>query len=73
MVQLNFKKSGVIVGWKNLVIDMTEVTGDPDDMDDESEASYEIELEIVNPKEVSDDDTLYNIIYKIECVMKTIS
>lgn len=58
---------------KNLVIDMTEVTGDPDDMDDESEASYEIELEIVNPKEVSDDDTLYNIIYKIECVMKTIS
>ena len=52
---------------------MTEVTGDPDDMDDESEASYEIELEIVNPKEVSDDDTLYNIIYKIECVMKTIS
>lgn len=58
---------------KNLVIDMTEVTGDPDDMDDESEASYEIELEVVNPKEVSDDDTLYNIIYKIECVMKTIS
>ncbi len=58
---------------KNLVIDMTEVTGDPDDMDDESEASYEIELEIVNPKEVSDDDILYNIIYKIECVMKTIS
>jgi hypothetical protein len=57
---------------KNLVIDMTEVTGDPDDMDDESEASYEIELEIINPKDVSDDDTLYNIIYKVECVMKTI-
>jgi len=57
---------------KNMVIDMTMVTGDPDDMDDESEASYEIELEIVNPKEVSDSDTLYNIIYKIECVMKTI-
>jgi hypothetical protein len=57
---------------KNLVIDMTIVTGDPDDMDDESEASYEIELEIVNPKEVSDDNTLYNILYKVECVMKTI-
>ena len=57
---------------KNLSIDMTVVTGDPDDLDDESEASYEIELEIVNPKKVTDDDTLYNILYKVECVMKTI-
>jgi hypothetical protein len=57
---------------KNLSIDMTVVTGDPDDLDDESEASYEIELEIVEPKKVKDDDNLYNILYKVECVMKTI-
>lgn len=57
---------------KNLSIDMTVVTGDPDDLDDESEASYEIELEIVNPKLLVDDDTLYNIIHKVECLMKTI-
>lgn len=57
---------------KNLSIDMTVVTGDPDDLDDESEASYEIELEIVDPKKVTDNDTLYNIIYKVECIMKTI-
>ena len=57
---------------KNLSIDMTVVTGDPDDLDDESDASYEIELEIVDPKKVTDDDTLYNILYKVECVMKTI-
>ena len=57
---------------KNLSIDMTMVTGQPDDLDDESEASYEVELEIVDPKLVNDNDTLYNIIYKIECVLKTL-
>ena len=57
---------------KNLRIDMTVVTGDPDDLDDESEATYEIELEIVDSKKVIDDDTLYNIVHKVECVMKTI-
>jgi len=50
---------------KNLRIDMTVVTGDPDDLDDESESTYEIELEIVDPKKVTDDDILYNIIYKL--------
>jgi hypothetical protein len=55
---------------KNLSIDMTVVTGDPDDIDDESEESYEIEMEIVNPKLVTSDTVLYNIIYKIECLMK---
>lgn len=57
---------------KNLSIDMTVVTGDPDDLDDESEASYEIEMEIVDPKKVTDDNILYNILYKVECIMKTI-
>lgn len=57
---------------KNLSIDMTVVTGDPDDLDDESEASYEIEMEIVDPTKITDDNNLYNILYKVECVMKTI-
>ena len=55
---------------KNLSIDMTVVTGDPDDIDDESEESYEIEMEIVDPKLVTSDTVLYNIIYKTECLMK---
>lgn len=55
---------------KNLSIDMTVVTGDPSDIDDESEESYEIEMEIINPKLIKSDTILYNIIYKMECVMK---
>ena len=55
---------------KNLSIDMTVVTGDPDDLDDESEESYEIEMEIINPKIINDNDTFYNILYKVECLMK---
>lgn len=57
---------------KNLSIDMTVVSGDPDDLDDENEESYEIELEIVDPKKVNDNDTFYNILYKVECILKTI-
>lgn len=55
---------------KNLTIDMTVVTGDPDDIDDESEESYEIEMEIVDPNLVTSDNVLYNIIHKVECLMK---
>lgn len=54
---------------KNLSIDMTIVTGDPDDLDDETETAYEIELEIVNPKIINDSDTFYNIVHKVNCVM----
>ena len=57
---------------KNLSIDMTTVTGQPDDLDDESEMSYEVELEIIDPKIVNDKNTLYNIIHKVECVLKTL-
>ncbi len=55
---------------KNLSIDMTVVTGEPDDMDDEAEETYEVELEIINPKLITDDDRFYNLIYKIDCIMK---
>ena len=57
---------------KNLSIDMTVVSGDPDDLDDENEESYEIELEIVDPTKVNDNDTFYNLLYKVECLLKTI-
>lgn len=57
---------------KNLSIDLTVVTGTPDDSDDESDTSYEIEFEIINPKLIQSDNTLYNIIYKIQCILKTL-
>ena len=57
---------------KNLSIDLTVVSGDPDDIDDENEETYEIELEIVDPTKVNDNDTFYNLLYKIECILKTI-
>lgn len=51
---------------KNLSIDMTISTGDHVDMDSEEEASYQIELEIIRPKDVDTRDALFNIIHKIE-------
>jgi len=54
---------------KNLSIDMTIVTADPDDPDDESENFYEIELEIIDPLEVQSDKLLYNIIFKIQSIL----
>ena len=57
---------------KNLSIDMTVVSGDPDDLDDENEESYEIEFEIIDPTKVTDNDTFYNMLYKVECILKTL-
>jgi hypothetical protein len=58
---------------KNLSIDMTIVTGDPDDLDCEDEARYEIELEIIDPNKINTRDELYNTIYKVFDVLKIIS
>jgi hypothetical protein len=55
---------------KNLSIDMTISSGDSVDMDSEEECSYQIELEIVNPQEVKNDDEFYNIIHKISDLVK---
>jgi hypothetical protein len=57
---------------KNLSIDLTVVSGQQEDMDDESENVYQIEFEIMDPTAVSTDNELYNIIYKIDCVLKCI-
>ena len=50
---------------KNLSIDMTISSGDNADMDSEEEASYQIELEIIKPKDVDSDARFFNLLHKI--------
>ena len=57
---------------KNLSLDLTEVTGNPDDMDDESDKSYELEMEIIDISKIKTENVLYNIIYKVFCILKTL-
>jgi hypothetical protein len=57
---------------KNLSVDMTISSGDNADMDSEEEASYQIELEIVNPKEVDSIYKFFNIINKINDLSKLV-
>lgn len=51
---------------KGLSIDMTEVQGDNDDIDSEQESTYHVEFEIIKPHTVTDKNTLFNHINKIE-------
>lgn len=53
---------------KNLKIDVTAVTGDPDDPDSESETQYQVELEFVKVPESRDE--LYNMVLKVFDVLK---
>ena len=57
---------------KNLSIDMTISTGDSADMDSEDASSYQIELEINKPGDVTSHDQLFNILHKINDVSKLI-
>ena len=57
---------------KNLSIDMTRVTGQTDDPDDEEEERYEVELEIIDPKRVGSDDDLYNMIHKVHNILEVL-
>ena len=54
---------------KNLSIDLTVVTGQPDDLDDEADETYEVELEIIDPKKITSDNQLFNMIFKIQCLL----
>ena len=56
----------------NLSIDLTIISGDTEYMDDEEEKKYEIEFEIIDPSQVSSDSKLFNIIFKIQCILKTL-
>ena len=57
---------------KNLSIDMTISSGDNVDMDSEEECSYQIELEIVKPSDVTSRDEFFNIIHKVNDLSKLI-
>lgn len=57
---------------KNLSIDLTRVSGQSDDPDDEEEYRYEVELEILDPRKVVTDDDLYNIIYKVHNILEVL-
>lgn len=58
---------------KNLSIDMTISTGDARDIDAEDATSFQIELEIVDPTKVENNDQLFNILYKVNDIFKLLS
>lgn len=51
---------------KNLSIDATVVSGDMEDMDAEDPNVYQIEMEIIDPKLVKNDNELFNILHKVK-------
>jgi hypothetical protein len=53
---------------KDLRIDVSAVSGDPDDPDSENEVEYQIELELI--KVPATRHELYNMVYKVFDVMK---
>jgi len=55
---------------KNLRIDMTVVSGDPEDKDCEDEDEYQIEFEIMKLSKVKNRNDLYNHIYKIKDLLE---
>jgi hypothetical protein len=55
---------------KNLSIDLTESSGDTEDMDAEESVSYQVELEIIDPNKIENRDQLFNIIQKINDLFK---
>jgi hypothetical protein len=58
---------------KNLSIDMTIVKGTPDDKDSDEDTTYQIEMEIIDPSQISgDEDELFNLLHKIFDLMKCV-
>ncbi len=57
---------------KNLSIDMTVSSGDVVDMDSEENAWYQIELEIIKPSEVDSVYKLFNILNKIDDLVRLV-
>lgn len=57
---------------KNLSIDMTIVKGTPDDKDSDEDTTYQIEMEIIDPKQISDDNNLFNLLHKIFDLMNCV-
>jgi len=57
---------------KNLSIDLTIVSGDPDDIDVEETERYEVEFEVIDVKSIRTYEQLYNMVYKIKCVLNVL-
>lgn len=57
---------------KNLSIDMTIVKGTPDDKDADEDTTYQIEMEIIDPSQISDENNLFNLLHKIFDLMKCV-
>lgn len=55
---------------KNLSIDMTIITGNPDDKDSDDDKTYQIEMEIVDPTKIQNKIELFNLLYKVFDMMK---
>lgn len=55
---------------KNLSIDMTIISGDTKDMDDEDGKKFQVELEIIDPTKIEDEPQLFNILNKVSDVLK---
>jgi hypothetical protein len=57
---------------KNLSIDMTIVKGTPDDKDSDEDMAYQIEMEIIDPSQISDENNIFNLLHKIFDLLKCI-
>ena len=57
---------------KNLSIDMTIITGTPDDKDSDDDKTYQIELEILKPSQIQNKIELFNLLYKVFDIMKCV-
>ena len=55
---------------KGLRIDISIVTGNPDDHDAEDDTSYQVEFEILDPLKVNGANQFYNHLYKIKDLLK---
>lgn len=55
---------------KGLRIDMTETSGEADDIDAENATSYQVELEIIDPNTTDEKSQFRNHVQKIEDVLK---
>ena len=55
---------------KNLSVDMTIITGTPDDKDSDDDKTYQIEMEIIDPSQIQNKIELFNLLYKVFDLMK---
>ena len=57
---------------KNLRIDCTTVQGGEVDPDSEDDTMFQVEMEIIDPTKVNDDNDMFNILYKLQDILDTI-